>query len=213
MKRILILLSVAAALVACKKDKTPALTDADLIGTWFCTESIDPDNHKENNPGEVLIFWTDHTAGLYFDGMSHSWNWFIQDGKLIFMEGPYCDPETTIAFRDGKHMKLDWIWGEEGLYQESFIRMESILPGTWTVSWPGRSYTVTITADGNSSWVLNGTVVGSYSWAMDHNDNYPLIKFNGGGWSANLKVVDASDNRIETKDVDQAGAPVIFVRQ
>ena len=230
MKRIFWLLAISALVLgACKKDKNKGdaplvVTPYDLVGSWLCTDYIDPEGEHQPDAAslESLLFSIKDLTfyAPYFDDGKYTFDNFKVDGnKLILAEGSEMEMIFHVKALDGKH--LSWIQyvDDKDFIQESYINVSRILPGKWTVNYPDGSTTATIDAKGSfvEEYSTDPPQVLNCEWLLSHKDNKLSILVwevdrDADLWETEYTILSMTDDRIETKQ-SKTDANVVFVRQ
>ena len=199
MKRILVLLALALALVGCKKDKYN-FKEADLVGVWFCTEWVAVDGTSSSNPDISFEVNPDHTSVFRtYSTIPRHMTWAVNGNKLVFSEDAEIK-EVTLKQLDKKH--LVWIKHDDsGQEQSSFINLSNLLPGRWkSASLSFGQPDITMDASGTSTWVKGDAEPEIIKWSLVFGETfaYPCIKWEGVNvdFADLFKVTSVTDDKI-----------------
>lgn len=212
MKKILFILTLAAVVAGCKKDGIN-ITEADILGTWIHQLTVNPDGTTAEDEPLVMEVTADHEMTMYAGGNYETYSWKI-NGNQIATEDIHGDGDVfTVSKADGKHLVYSWKT-ELGTYKGTWINIEKVLPGEWTVQWLAAAQYVNIKEDGTSVWtdVATGKPAGTYSWEIhiDIAKSRALIQYKGNLWNDMEPIYSASDEVLWVTNKD--GGPGKYTR-
>ena len=230
MKRIFWLLAISALVLgACKKDKNKGdaplvVNPYDLVGSWLCTDYIDPEGEHQPDAasyGSLLFSIKDLTYyALYHDGGKYEYKSMKIDGdKIILDEGGEMGMVLYVTAFDGKHMSWYHYVDDKDFIQESYINVTRLLPGKWTVNYPDGSTTATIDAKGNfvEEYHTEEPQTVNCTWLLINKDCHLVlwvreVAKDADLWETEYTILSMTDGRIETKQ-SKTNDTVVFVRQ
>lgn len=210
MKRILFFLTIVAIFAGCK-EKGPAFNESDLIGTWVHVKTVSSDGHTTEDLPSTWVLAADHTETEYFGETNMSGGWKLEGDRIFDPDHP--ENYVTLTSLDNKHLTISIKQGDNTL-TTSFIKMEKILIGEWTVEWIADAQYVTIKEDGTSDWVqaASGFTAGTHKWSInvDEKTGRPVIAYSSSLWYDNETVQSVRDNEI--KVTNKGGGPGLYTR-
>lgn len=195
-------------LAACGKEYN-SVNERDLFGTWAHVKSVTAGNGEAvENLGETLVFSDDHVLRSYFSTTVFAYHWELEGRELSYGETLY-----TIKKLDSRHLTYTYDFNGD-TFTDSWIKIEPLLPGTWTVSWTlGGVQYATFNADGTSTWAAadTGTTLGSFNWevVVDLFTSRPAINYTGINVAKDI-IMAAKDD--ELRVVDNNGTSGIYAR-
>lgn len=216
MKRILFLLTLLLALVACKKNKQTGYLESDVVGEWVCNEWTDKDGNVTTNPDYCVDAMRDHKVIAYWDGSSHNLYWELKGERLIITGsgGGEVLPEVYLTKLDKKHADGIFTFPDGTRTKASFSNATNLLPGVWKCTVGENVYRVTILWDESSIWVEEGREeIWNVRWRFGtYNDSRVKLIFEGVNIDLvyNFVILSASDNEFDM--LSASGDPAKFVR-
>ncbi|MBR4775035.1 MAG: membrane lipoprotein lipid attachment site-containing protein [Bacteroidales bacterium] len=198
MKKLLILLSMAAVLAGCGKGNKENPKASYLPGFWVCTERL----HGAAVDKDPLAFEfkSYKEAHRNSNGYTSIYDWGFQGEQLVF-SGMAVNPAIELLQLDSKHMKWNWTLNGE-TWTETFANVTAfLLDGKWKARYMNADtvYDVVFTSNGNSTW-QNGSKIESIQWFMEINDNgHILLYFQDNGIIGDRFLLNqvVSDNELD----------------
>lgn len=208
MKRILFFLSLAVLLTACGGKDKINFKESDLIGTWTHVKNVNAFGAENVNLADTKVLKANHECVTYYSMTSDNGTWEL-NGRELNIGGA----KSTISKLDGTHLTITF-QEDKGTYTDTYIKIEPLLTGTWTVSWTlGDIMYVTFNPDGTAVWkyAKTGNNIGTYEWNVGVDDYYsrPAINYSGPGVGQDT-IMAASDD--EFRVIDNNGKSGVYAR-
>lgn len=178
MKRILILFALTALFASCKKQNpqpTP-FQEKDLAGVWVCTRITEIYNGQSedtyNPAASFAVDPVEKEIEFIYGNNSTVYSWSFANNQVTLTHKESAPLVCKLSVLDGKHVVMSTETEYQGL---SFVyyatNLSAILPGEWTIPWPGRQYKVNFLAKnmnaGTSTWkTVEGAAAGEFNWHL-----------------------------------------------
>lgn len=211
MKRILFFLSIAVLMTACGGKDKINFTESDLIGTWAHVKSVNAYGDVSENLQVTIVLTANHELVEYFSSTYDTGTWELNGRE--FSSG---EDKATITQLDGTHLVMTR-QAKEGTYTDTYFKMESLMVGTWTISWTlGTSQYASFNANGTSSWqnAISGQDMGTPNWTVGVDEHWcrPAIIYSGSGWDEKDTIMRIEENGNLLRAIDINGTSGNYVR-
>ena len=210
MKRILFFLSVAVLLAGCGKDKV-SFKESDLVGTWAHLKSVNAYGDVSENLQVTEVLKANHECVTYYS-MNHDTGTWELNGSELNIGGA----KSTIVSLTSKYLTTKVV-EKEGTYTDTYVKMESLMVGTWTISWTlGTAQYASFNANGTSSWqnAINGSDMGTPNWTIGVNEVWsrPTITYSGSNWDEYDTILAVEQDGDQLRVMDFNGTSGIYAR-
>lgn len=211
MKRILFFLSLAVLFAGCGKDKIN-FKESDLVGTWAHLKSVNAYGDVSENLQVTEVLKANHECTTYYSMTSDAGTWEL-NGREINIGGA----KSTIVSLDGRYLTTKVV-EKEGTYTDTYVKVESLMVGTWTVTWTlgGNAQYATFNAGGTSSWqnAKNGESMGTPNWTVGVNEYWsrPTVVYSGSNWDEYDTILAVEQDGDQLRVIDFNGISGIYAR-